>query len=85
MENKLYFKNNIITKLTNKFLRVKTCLKTFFTINIGYPSDCSGPFGDELANKWLEYNEAKESILHHVKKGLKFKKRRMWCDIHASL
>lgn len=85
INSSLYFKNNILTKLINKFKRVKTCLNTSFSINKSYMSDCSGPFGNELAGNWLSFEEAKNSILIHAKKSLEYNKKTMWCDIHASL
>jgi FkbM family methyltransferase len=85
VNSELYFKNNIVTKLINKFLRVKTCLKTSFSMNKSYLTDCSGPFGEELAYNWLNFEEAKESIIYHAKRSLKYKKATMWCDIHATV
>ena len=53
-----------------------------------FPDGSSGPFGEELDNKWLDYDKAKRTLLFHrhaymnLKKALNFG---FWCDWHAKL
>lgn len=80
-----YFGTSFSRKLINKYLRITACLKFCFSFNRSYVRGCSGPFGEELKGKWTNYEEAKENIISHTRKGLIYGKKIMWCDIHASL
>jgi FkbM family methyltransferase len=48
----------------------------------------SGPFGDELEGRWLDYDTAKKTLLFHRNARMNSKKATrfgFWCDWHARL
>ena len=47
----------------------------------------TGPFGEEIAGKWVNYTTAKKLLCKHRKDVSKFygKERSLWCDWHATL
>ncbi|MCA0234364.1 MAG: FkbM family methyltransferase [Bacteroidetes bacterium] len=78
------FSNNIISRVFRKLKRVLICWNFCPSLNFGFVSDCSGPFGDELAGTWSTYEEAEEIIkkygLFMYNNGINV----IWCDIHAT-
>jgi len=64
--------------------RDRLCKKFKFTFPIG----STGPFGEELDYKWLNYDMAKRTLLFHRNAYRNFKKAKtygFWCDWHAKL
>jgi FkbM family methyltransferase len=84
VNSEFYFKKSIISRIYNKYLRIKTCLKYNLSLNVGYSSDCSGPFGGENESDWTDFEQTKNIIIHHGNCMLRFDVKTMWCDIHAT-
>jgi FkbM family methyltransferase len=53
-----------------------------------FPEGSSGPFGEDLAGRWLDHQEARELLLFHSQDYLHHQERArlgFWCDWHAEL
>jgi FkbM family methyltransferase len=86
--------DRILRKL--KVIRILRKLKVIRTnrdrlgdkFKFAFPPGSTGPFGEELNHRWLDYDIAKRTLLFHRKSYMKLKEATnygFWCDWHAKL
>ncbi|MEI7581033.1 FkbM family methyltransferase [Runella sp.] len=78
------YDNNLSSRLYKKIYRFSKCIKNQLAFNLGYLTDSSGPFGNELSGEWLDFEETSKIITEHGKNLNKNGIKVMWCDIHAT-
>jgi hypothetical protein len=94
MHNKIFYRNiSELKRIINKISRAvgisrtnrdRLCSKFKFTFLPG----STGPFGEQLDHKWLDYSTAKEALIFHRNCYMKLKNAYnfgFWCDWHAKL
>lgn len=71
---------------THDFIELDKRKKFEELLNYKFPWGSSGPFGEDLMGKWIDFEEAQKTLLWHRNQYFQMPKAKnygFWCDWHA--
>lgn len=77
-----------LNKSAYKIQKISNREKLSLQHQYNFPFGATGPFGNDLAGEWLDYNTAKETLLFHRReffsRKVDYPLYTIWCDWHAT-